>query len=164
MFISIVVSVVCEVGKGWANLATANSSWFSLYKPTVVTYGEKYELVAKLYTVPSVEPDMTASKKYSNCYLLLTKRFAQHGTAIKVCQALFQKPKALAWKEREKKTLCTLPGSNPSQPACFAISRTIQLNRSLFYFILFGGDLQETSIVISKKAPSMRNMKLLINL
>ena len=47
-----VVSVVLEVGKGWANLPTAIKSLWSLYKPTVVMYGEKDELVAKPQGVP----------------------------------------------------------------------------------------------------------------
>ena len=36
-FIKIVVSVVLEVGKGFANFPTASSSKLSLYNPTVVT-------------------------------------------------------------------------------------------------------------------------------
>jgi hypothetical protein len=55
------VSVVLLVGRGCANLATANNSCLSLYKPTVVTYGLKYEPVTKSYTVPSVEPDIKAA-------------------------------------------------------------------------------------------------------
>jgi len=37
MFIKIVVSVVWEVGNGWANFPTANNSFASLYIPTAVT-------------------------------------------------------------------------------------------------------------------------------
>ena len=47
MFTKIVVSVTWEVGNGWANLPTANNSLSLLYNPTVVTYGLKYEPVAK---------------------------------------------------------------------------------------------------------------------
>jgi hypothetical protein len=42
---------VCDESNGLANLATANNSWFSLYKPTVVIYGEKNDPVAYSYTV-----------------------------------------------------------------------------------------------------------------
>ena len=41
MFIKTEVSVVVDVGKGCPSLATANKSFWSLYKPIVVTYGEK---------------------------------------------------------------------------------------------------------------------------
>ena len=37
MFISIVVSVVGEVGNGCDNFPTANKFWYSSYNPTVVT-------------------------------------------------------------------------------------------------------------------------------
>ena len=47
MFISMVVSVVCEVGRGWGNFPTAINSWFSLYKPIVETYGSKLDPVTK---------------------------------------------------------------------------------------------------------------------
>ena len=37
------MSVVFDVCNGWANLPTANNSWFSLYNPIVVMKGEKYD-------------------------------------------------------------------------------------------------------------------------
>ena len=46
IFTKIVVSVVLEEGKGWANLPTANNSYCSLYIPTVVIYGSKNDDVA----------------------------------------------------------------------------------------------------------------------
>ena len=52
MFTSIVVSVVADVGRGWASLPTANRFWFSSYKPTVDTYGEKYEPVTLFASCP----------------------------------------------------------------------------------------------------------------
>jgi hypothetical protein len=52
MFTKIVVSVVLEVGSVFPNLPTANNSFAPLYIPTVVTYGSKNELVAKLYIDP----------------------------------------------------------------------------------------------------------------
>jgi hypothetical protein len=52
------VSVTDDRGNGCANLATAINSLLLLYKPIVVTYGLKYEPVAKLYKIPSFElPD-----------------------------------------------------------------------------------------------------------
>ncbi len=44
------MSVFCDIGIGWANFATANKSFCSLYKPIVVTYGSKYDAVAKYFT------------------------------------------------------------------------------------------------------------------
>ena len=56
---SIDVSVTWDIGRGWANFATAINSLALLYIPTVVTYGVKYEPVAKLYKVLSKElPDI----------------------------------------------------------------------------------------------------------
>ena len=48
------MSVVLLVGKGWDNLATASSSLFPLYKPTVVTYGANADPVTKSYTCPLI--------------------------------------------------------------------------------------------------------------
>ena len=45
MFIKIVVSVVLDVGSGCAIFPIATNSLLLLYKPTVVTYGEKYDPV-----------------------------------------------------------------------------------------------------------------------
>ena len=44
------MSVFCDIGIGWANFATANKSFCSLYKPIVVTYGSKYDAVTKSFT------------------------------------------------------------------------------------------------------------------
>jgi hypothetical protein len=52
MFTSIVMSVVAEVGSGWASLPTANRFWSSSYKPTVDTYGAKYEPVTLSVGMP----------------------------------------------------------------------------------------------------------------
>ena len=52
IFTRMVVSVVVDDWIGCASFATASSSWLSLYKPTVVMYGAKYEPVTKLYTDP----------------------------------------------------------------------------------------------------------------
>jgi len=41
----IVVSVNCEIGTGNDNFPTATNSVFSLYNPTLVTYGVKYDAV-----------------------------------------------------------------------------------------------------------------------
>ena len=46
MFTKIVVSVVLDVGSGCAIFPIATNSLLLLYKPTVVTYGEKYDPVA----------------------------------------------------------------------------------------------------------------------
>jgi len=55
----IVVSVTADSGRGCASLATANNSLLLLYNPTVVTYGLKYDPVAKLYIIPLFElPDI----------------------------------------------------------------------------------------------------------
>ena len=48
------MSVLGDISKGLANLATANNSLSSLYKPKEVTYGEKSEPVAKSLNVPSL--------------------------------------------------------------------------------------------------------------
>ena len=53
MFTNIVVSVVAEVGKGWANLPIAKRFCASSYNPTVVTYGENYEPVTLSFKAPS---------------------------------------------------------------------------------------------------------------
>ena len=45
MFTKIVVSVVLDVGRGCAIFPIATNSLLLLYKPTVVTYGEKYDPV-----------------------------------------------------------------------------------------------------------------------
>ena len=44
------MSVFCDKGNGCPNLATANRVFSSLYKPIVVTYGSKYDAVAKSFT------------------------------------------------------------------------------------------------------------------
>ena len=47
----ILVSVVVDNGKGWANFPTATNSLSLLYKPTVVTYGVKYDPVVKKHVI-----------------------------------------------------------------------------------------------------------------
>ena len=49
------VSVTLDTGNGWDNFATASNSLSLLYNPTVVTYGLKYEPVAKSDTIPLFE-------------------------------------------------------------------------------------------------------------
>ena len=44
------MSVFCDIGNGCPNLATANNALSSLYNPIVVTYGSKYDAVAKSLT------------------------------------------------------------------------------------------------------------------
>ena len=72
--IIMLVSVTDDRGNGCANLATAINSLLLLYKPTVVTYGLKYEPVAKLYKIPSFElPDTSVGfceKLNSFCRIL----------------------------------------------------------------------------------------------
>ena len=59
-FMIILVSVMLDTGNGCANLATAINSLWLLYKPTVVTYGLKYEPVAKSEMIPLFElPEMS---------------------------------------------------------------------------------------------------------
>ena len=55
----ILVSVVVDNGKGCANFPTAINSLLLLYKPTVVTYGVKYDPVANSNICPLFElPDI----------------------------------------------------------------------------------------------------------
>ena len=63
IFTKIVVSVVGEDCNGFANLPTANNSKSSLYKPIVVMYGLKYELVTNPNGVP-------IEAVFSHCMLL----------------------------------------------------------------------------------------------
>jgi hypothetical protein len=60
-FIKNVISLLDDIGAGEDNLAMANNSWASLYKPTVVTYGENSEPeidpVVKSFSIPKyLEP------------------------------------------------------------------------------------------------------------